>query len=265
MRSPAAAYNATVTIRAFPVDTQPHFPNAWFETAIGQRFLQDEQRAVMRVLDTVFGEHLVQIGSWGERDMFLPEARTQHRLLVDWRPGVGADLITRQSRLAIASESVDAVLLPHTLELAESPHALLREAGRILRADGHLIVLSFSPNGFWGLRHLFSRAGYPNGRKRKIRERRIRDWLELLSFAVEPALRYCHTLPINRIAHLGQGPDEVWARTWLPFLCGGYCLAARKRVQPLTPVRQLWRPRRLRVVGGLVEPTTRQSQSRESH
>jgi SAM-dependent methyltransferase len=246
------------------LDTTPNFPQAWFETAVGQRFLADELRIVAEVLDTVFGEYLVQVGSWGAPHALLAQARTQHKLLVDWREGSEPDLVTEPTRLAIASDSVDAVLLPHTLERTRLPHALLREAGRILRADGHLIVLSFAPDGFWGVRHLLSPAGYPRGQRRMIRERRLRDWLELLSFAVGPAVRFCHTLPIARSARYGHWPEEAWASRWLPFLRGGYCLAAQKRVQPLTPVRPLWRTPRLRVVGSLVEPTTRQSQTRES-
>jgi SAM-dependent methyltransferase len=244
--------------------TTPDLPSLWFRTPIGRRFLSDEQSVVAEALDTVFGEHLVQIGAWGAANIFLSFARTQHKSLVDWRLTVDADLITETSRLAFASDSVDAVLLPHTLELARSPHALLRETGRILRADGHLIILSFEPNGLWGFRHLSSRSGYPRGQQRMIREGRLRDWLELLSFAVGPKQRFCHTLPMSRFTRLGRFPEEAWARRWLPFLGGGYCLCAQKRVQPLTPVRQLWRRRRLEVVGGLVEPTTRQSQSRES-
>lgn len=246
------------------MDPTYELPQQWFETAIGRRFLADEQAVVAEALDTVFGEHLVQIGTWGAPNLFLSQARTQHKSLIDWRPAAAADIVTEPSRLAIASDSVDAVLLPHTLELGRSPHALLREAGRILRGNGHLIVLSFAPDGLWGLRHLLAPGGYPRGQQRMIRERRLRDWLELLSFAVEPARRFCHTVPANRLARPGRAPDEAWARRWLPFLNGGYCLAAQKRVQPLTPIRQAWRPRRLRVVGGLVEPTTRQSQTRES-
>ena len=236
----------------------------WFETAIGQRFLHDEQQAVALTLDTVFGEHLVQIGAWGAPSLFLAQARTQHKSLLDWRLDEDADLVCEAGRLAIASDSVDAVLLPHTLELAPSAHAILREANRILRADGHLIVLSFAPNGPWGVRHLLTPSGYPRGKKRMIRERRLKDWLELLSFAIGPVHRFCHALPIGRFAQFGRVPEEGWAKTWLPFIYGGYCMAAQKRVQPLTPLRQPWRSRRLRVVGGLAEPTTRHSQSRDS-
>lgn len=241
------------------------FPTEWFATPIGQRFMRDEQAVVARALDTVFGEHLVQIGEWGAPETFLAHARTQRKTLVDWREGAQADVISQPNRLAIASDSVDAVLLPHTLELVESPHALLREVGRVLRADGHLIVLSFAPGGLWAMRYLLSRRGFPAGQQHLIRERRLRDWLELLSFAVGPAQRYCHTLPLSRSNYFARLPDETFAATWLPFLHGGLCLEAQKRVMPLTPVRQMWRTRPLRVVSGLVEPTTRSSSRGETN
>jgi SAM-dependent methyltransferase len=237
----------------------------WFATPLGQRFIADEQAVVASALETVFGEHLVQIGQWHSPETFLAHARTQKKTLVDWRPEAAADVLMQANRLSIAPDSVDAVILPHTLELVPSPHALLREVGRILRADGHLIVLSFEANGLWGLRNLMSRRGYPCPLNQLIRERRLRDWLELLSFAVGPAQRYCHTLPLTRFAYFGKSPEESWAARWLPFLGAGTCVAAQKRVFPLTPVRHLWRPSRLRVVGGLVEPSANRAPRSESH
>jgi len=236
----------------------------WFESPLGQRFIADEQAVVATLLDTVFGEHLVQIGQWHAPETFLAHARTQKKTLIDWRRGTAADVLMQPNRLAIAPDSVDAVILPHTLELVASPHALLREVGRILRADGHLIALSFDASGFWGMRNLLSRRGYPRGRKQVIREGRLRDWLELLSFAVGPAKRFCHTLPVGRFAYFARAPQESWAARWMPFLRAGTCIAAQKRVFPLTPVRNIWRPRRLRVVGGLVEPSTNSAPRRQS-
>jgi len=239
------------------MNAETHAVSQWLATPLGRRCLANEQRLMRSALERVFGEQLVQIGAWGARNTFLRYARTQRRVLVDWRPGVAADVVSDPEQLAIASDSVDAVLLPHTLERTESPHALLREVDRILRADGHLIVLSFASGGLWGLRHLLSDRGYPAGRERAIREGRLRDWLELLSFDVPAATRYCHTPPVERVKQLRLLPREEWAQRWLPFFSGGYLLRAQKRVHPLTPVR-LWRRQpRLRVVGGLVEPTTR--------
>lgn len=229
----------------------------WLATPLGRRCLANEQRLIRHALERVFGEQLLQIGSWGAPNTFLRYARTQRRALIDWRAGQPCDVLSDPEQLAVASDSVDAVLLPHTLERTSSPHALLREVDRVLRADGHLVVLSFAPGGLWGARHLFSSRGYPEGRERMIREGRLRDWLELLSFDVGAATRYCHTLPIERFKQLRALPREEWAQRWLPMLAGGYLLRAQKRVHPLTPVRMFKRPARLRVVGGLVEPTTR--------
>jgi hypothetical protein len=45
--------------------------------------------------------------------------------------------------------------------------------------------------------------------------------------------------------------ESLW-----PMFGGGYLIKARKRVYTLTPVRPRWRLRP-KVVGGLIEPTTR--------
>ncbi len=229
----------------------------WLATPLGRRVLANEQRLIRQALERVFGEQFLQIGAWGARNAFLRHARTQRRALLDWRPGVAADILSNPEQLAVASDSIDVVFLPHTLERTPSPHALLREVDRVLRPDGHLLVLSFAPGGFWGLRHVLSSRGYPACRERLIREGRLRDWLELLSFDVPPATRYCHTLPIERFKQLRILPREEWAQRWLPVFSGGYLIKAQKRVLPLTPVRAFRRQPRLRVVGGLVEPTTR--------
>jgi SAM-dependent methyltransferase len=232
--------------------------NDWLATPLGRRCIANEQRLVRRALDRVFGEQLLQIGAWGAPNAFLRFARTQRKALVDWDVGRPAHIVCEPTRLAIASDTIDAVILPHTLERIPSPHALLREVDRVLRPDGQLIVLSFAPTGAWGLRHLFSPGGYPAGQKRMIREGRLRDWLELLSFEVASGRRYCHTLPLERIRRVGTFPKEEWAQRWLPMLCGGYLLHAQKRVQILTPIRPAWRQPRLRAVGRL-EPSTRVS------
>jgi SAM-dependent methyltransferase len=235
----------------------------WFATPVGRRCLANEQRLIRQALDCVFGEQMLQIGSWGGADTFLKYARTQRKGLLTFEPrDPDTDVISAADHLAVASDSVDAVFLPHTLERTPSPHALLREVDRILRGDGHLIVLSFVPGGAWGLRHLLARGGYPSGNRRMIRERRLRDWLELLSFDVAAPIAYCHTLPFEQFRQLGTFPRERWAQVWLPMLAGGYLLSAQKRTRALTPIRPAWTRPRLRAVGGLVEPTTRVSRTR---
>jgi SAM-dependent methyltransferase len=234
-------------------------PTNWLATPLGRRCLGNEQRLVRRILDRVFGEELLQIGIWGAPDAFLKYARTQRVATLDESDAGESDLVSRLDRLAVASDTVDAILLPHTLERTESPHAVLREAARVLRPSGCLIALGFLPTGLWGLRHLVARGGYPAGSRHLIRERRLHDWLELLSFDVDPAIPYCHTLPFERVKRFAGFPRERWARRWLPMLAGGYLTVARKRTVHLTPIKPAWQRPRLRAVGSLVEPTTRVS------
>ena len=185
----------------------------WLTTPVGRRCLANEQRLTRQTLDRVFGEQFLQIGGWGGRETFLRFARTQRKAMLGLSADdAGTDFVSDMARLAVATDSIDAVFLPHTLELSASPHALLRESDRILRADGYLIVLCFVPIGPWGLRHLLSRDGYPRGHRHMIREGRLRDWLELLSFEVESVTPYCHTLPLEQLRRLATFPRERWAR-----------------------------------------------------
>ena len=66
----------------------------WLATPLGRRCLANEQRLIRGALERVFGEQFLQIGAWGARNSFLRFARTQRRALIDWRPGVAADLIS---------------------------------------------------------------------------------------------------------------------------------------------------------------------------
>lgn len=232
----------------------------WLAGALGQRVYALERKLVGEALTQVFGWQLLQIGEWGEDLGLLAGARTQRKAVLgqDAFTGIRSGVMHIRSRLdalAIASDSVDAVLLPHTLEYAADPHELLREVERILPGDGQLIILGFRPFSSWGLRNLLARAGFPPGTERFIAEHRLRDWLKLLGFEITDARRYLFTWPWGRAAPRRQRFLENTGNTLWPLFAGAYLLRARKRVYTLTPIQPRWRTR-TRVVGGLIEPTT---------
>lgn len=234
--------------------------HAWLRTPLGQRVYVLERKLVAEALAQVFGWQLLQIGVWGDDDGLIAEARTQRRCVLAWhgdREASHASTIrSRTDSLAIASDSIDAVVLPHTLEYEPDPHAILREVERVLSGEGHLIVLGFRPLSSWGVRHLLARDGFPPGLERMIGEGRLKDWLKLLGFEVLDAQRYLFTLPWGSSAQSSHGFLERSGRRLWPLFAGGYLLKARKRVYALTPIRPRWRRLRPKVVGGLIEPTT---------
>ena len=229
----------------------------WFDTPLGHALLGQERAAVGEALECVFGEEFLQVGAWGPPDLFLGLARTQRRALLSARGGVVGSIRSLPSALPIQSDSIDALLLPHTLELEADPHQVLREAGRVLRAEGCLVVVGFEPFGGWGLRGRVTAGGFPPGLDRLLSERRLADWLKLLGFDVDPAHRFLYTLPLARAQ---AGRPKRWAegagRVFWPRLSGAYVLRARKRVYSVTPIRLHYRSRPA-VLGGLAEPTTR--------
>ncbi|MES1190845.1 MAG: class I SAM-dependent methyltransferase [Steroidobacter sp.] len=232
----------------------------WLDGQLGQRVHALESRLVSDALTHVFGWQLLQIGAWGSSHDLLSAARTQRKAVLSQPAVNNADGImtirSRTDNLAIASDSVDAVLLPHTLECTPDPHELLREVERVLSGDGQLIILGFRPFSMWGTRNIFAVNGFPPGTQRLIGEGRLRDWLKLLGFEITDARRYLFTWPWGGAVPRSQRLlESIGPHAW-PLLAGAYMLMARKRVYTLTPVRPRWRIRR-RVVGGLIEPTTR--------
>ena len=244
-----------------------HTASNWLRTPVGQRVYALERKYVSEALSQVFGWQLLQIGDWPGADDgngLLADGRTQQKSIVARRPEnfpspngarVGR-ICSRIDALGIASDSVDAVLLPHTLEQEPDPYVVLREVERILMGDGQLIVLGFRPMSLWGLRHLLARNGYPPGAERLLGEWRLRDWLKLLGFEVVDARRFLFTGPWGKAAPGSQRFFEIMGAHAWPFLAGGYLLKARKRVYSVTPIRLRWRTR-TGVVGGLAEPAAR--------
>ena len=249
---------------ATPVKSLHDLRASWLASQLGQRVHVLECKLVADALTQVFGWQLLQIGAWGHTHALMDAARTQRKVVLTHESvsdvtGV-MTIRSRTDSLAIASDSVDAVLLPHTLEHTNDPHELLREVERILSGDGQLIVLGFRPFSLWGTRDVFAVRGFPPGTERLIGEGRLRDWLKLLGFEVTDARRYLFTWPWGGAVPRSQRLLEAMGNHLWPLLAGAYMLTARKRVYTLTPVRPRWRIRR-RVVGGLIEPTTRIPQS----
>lgn len=239
--------------------------HAWLRSPLGQRVYALERKIASEALAQVFGWQLLQIGQWGDDDGLLSEARTQRKSVLAWhgsrRSGTVSAIRSRTDALAIQSDSVDAVLLPHTLEYEPEPHEIVREVGRILSAEGHLIVFGFRPFSSWGLRHWIAKNGFPPGIERLIGEGRLRDWLKLLGFEVVDARRYLFGLPFSASSPSSQRFFERTGNHLWPLFAGGYVLKARKRVYTLTPIRPRWRLRP-KVVGGLIEPTTSRNATR---
>ena len=250
----------------------------WFEGPLGARVLREEAALATLALDDVFGFELLQLGAWGPARHLLDGARTQHATLLAPEMSSGVTLCAPLDSLPFRSESIDAILLPHTLELVEDPYAVLREAERVLCAEGCLMICGFNPFSGWGLRRAFAhhlrRSVFPPQAERLLSERRLRDWVALLGFDVDSVYGYLGLLPTKgrppraggdaaarETAAADPAGREVaatppFATPRAAWTAGAYMLKARKRVKTMTLVRPRRRVRQ-RVLVGAAEPTSK--------
>ena len=231
----------------------------WWQGALGRAVIAAESELLTEALEDAFGWEFLQVGAWGGARELTAGARTRRQTVIAPASlAAGADIVARPSQLPVVSDSTDVVLLPHTLEFATDPYAILREVDRVLIGEGQLIVLGFRPISLWGLRTRSTRSGYPPGMRRILSERRVRDWLVLLGFEVAASRRYLYASPWSR-PEPADGLARLLRRGLLnPLPAGAYLIKARKRIYTLTPVRPRFKEKPA-VIGGLVKPTTRQS------
>jgi len=231
---------------------------AWQSGALGRAVVAAETQLLTEVCDDVFGLEMLQLGAWGGGRGLLQASRVRRQTLIATAATEGSrpDILANPAGLPIQSGSIDAVLLPHCLEIEPDPGAILREADRVLLGEGQLIALGFRPWSLWGLRAAASRQGYPPGFSRLLSERRLRDWLTLLGFEVTAARHYLYGAPSEPGADPNQSALGMLRRgLFNPLPPGGYLLKARKRVYAPTPLR-LRRRERTRLLHGLTHPST---------
>jgi SAM-dependent methyltransferase len=230
----------------------------WFETPPGRYLLAWERAEFERAVVDIFGYHALQMGM-PELDA-LSTNRMPHKWLALSDSGavqssVKPDIVTDFSALPFEENSIDLVVLPHSLELNVDPHATLREVERVLVPEGKVVICCINPASLWGLRqrraHLYRHFGFgelylPDAGD-FIGYWRLRDWLRLLSFEVESSSFGCWRPAfatekwLNRFAWM----DTVGERSW-PIFGAAYFIVAVKRVRSVTPIAPAWkRPKRM--------------------
>ncbi|RKP50673.1 class I SAM-dependent methyltransferase [Trinickia fusca] len=232
---------------------------AWTDSPPGRYVLAWEQAQLDRVVSDVFGYHALQLGlpqldalrenrmpcrglvldaaSGASAPYTYPPVQAQpqptpsDRYAPDGRATVWCDFLD----LPFEAQSVDLIVMPHTLEFTRDPHRLLREAERVLMPEGQLIILGFNSLSLWGARQSFGKmAGRPfvPAAHDLIAFTRIKDWIKLLGFELERGRFGCYRPPLahepwlSRFAFMEQAGDRWW-----PIFGAAYMVTAVKRVR----------------------------------
>ncbi|SDD56196.1 Methyltransferase domain-containing protein [Paraburkholderia lycopersici] len=228
-----------------------------------------EQEQLDRVVSNVFGYHALQLGL-PQLDALRENRMPCRGLVLDAasaasapyavpggaRDGAGAaggqPLHAPAGRSAVwcdyldlpfEAQSVDLIVMPHTLEFTSDPHRLLREAERVLMPEGQLVIVGFNSLSLWGARQsVAKRTGHPflPARQDLIAFTRLKDWIKLLGFELERGRFGCYRPPLATDQWLGRyGFMEAAGDRWWPIFGAIYMVTAIKRVRGMRLVGPL--------------------------
>jgi SAM-dependent methyltransferase len=213
----------------------------WFATPLGHYLLQREQAQFDRTVTDIFGFHAIQIGL--PECPFLAQSRITTRWTVDVEPP--AQVQADPQWLPFPENSLDLIVLPHALEFATDPHALLREVHRTVRPEGQVVIAGFNPFSLFGAKRYFGRAQTPPWNGSFIALYRLKDWLALLGFDVTGGSLDCYVPPfaqekwLRRCAFLEHTGDRWW-----PIAGGVYFLRATKKILGMRVITPAWERRK---------------------
>ena len=267
---------------------------SWLETPPGEYLLAWERKQFDAVVADIFGYHALQLGlaplealqanRMPHRWLAVPEAGKSLDSVMRAASDASsksiapvADLVTDLAALPFFENSLDLLVLPHSLELSPDPHATLREAQRVLVPEGKLVVCGFNPVSLWGLKqargHFYRRlsrlitgvAGAdPNSQNPSsgglgdlflpeagefLGYRRMKDWLRLLNFEIESHQFGCYLPAVRSDQWLQRFAwmDKAGARYW-PIFGAVYMVVAVKRVHGMRMLSPNWKGARVKVV-----------------
>ncbi len=216
---------------------------AWLNTPKGAALIDQEQQQLVSLMPKAFGHYSVYLGLNAKLSSSLTTP-IKTAITLTSATKLGADAVMDPHQLPLATETIDLLVLQHVLDMSHNPHQVLREVARVMAPGGRLIITGLNPFSFWGLwRHLRLKKGVP-WRANFLSQRRLKDWLRLLTFDdfdIKPVYHYC--------------PDKWLAKPLLKYLlnpcCTGYVLLAVKQEARVHLVKPKWRTQVMKPKFGL--------------
>ena len=232
----------------------------WYASPAGEHLYEELQDSLSQVLPGLFGYYAVQVGALSEEADLLQSSRIGQKIYMTLEPRQGT-VAASALALPFQHDSLDLIVLLHTLDFSPDPHQVIREAHRVLISEGHLVVIAFNPVSMMGLAKLaLLRSRRVPWSGHFYTARRLRDWFSLLDLAVIET-RHIGLRPPVRNLRIQQrlGFLSHAKRYGLARLGNVQVFVAKKRVLTLTPRPQPWRATNPVMPVNVAEPSAREA------
>ncbi len=217
----------------------------WFATPPGSRLLEAERPILKETVRRLHGDCLLWIGVTADladttaqcmvrsRICSIPQGSLEPGCTI--RPPECLDVVCADAgELPFADSSIDGVVLHHALDIATDRRGTLREAARVVRSGGRLVVVGYNPLSMWLWIKPFS--GFRD--LRGVTVFRLREWLTVLGFARDGRtiyLNYRGALPMALDGRRFRAAS-AWINRCQPPVGGVYVAVAVKQERGYTAV-----------------------------
>ena len=240
----------------------------WFDSPLGNSVLEIEKQILSHVLPTRFGYHLLYNGV-GDAEQILETSPIRNKVCVSSNPSEQAFPVICSATTALPFEnnSIDLVVLHHSLDYERSPHGVLREMSRVLIPGGSIVLIGFNPWSLWGgwkavrfNTYYHDKVATAPWNTHFISPYRLTDWLALLEMEVEGCESGFYFPPIGgRLGKTLYNSDTRWGVNpyWFSRLRSNilaqrgaiYVMVAKKTTACITPVKPRLKFRRKSLIG----------------
>ncbi|GHB61415.1 SAM-dependent methyltransferase [Psychrosphaera saromensis] len=231
----------------------------WSQILTGDELKHIQNQIISHRLKLSFGHHLIKLGHLSSA-LDTSSCLIKHQVNVAPSPAVldlniantnkadanPINLFSEFDELALATNSVDLVLMNHELEFSNDPHQVLREVHRVLMPGGDLVLSVFNPFSLFMLSKIWPfKTKSSLWQARMFSIGRIKDWLDLLGFEIIEQEYCCYSTLFLKNKELNKEAANKSFSNWLQLgfkkylpKFGSVCIiTAKKREWPLTPIR----------------------------
>ena len=232
----------------------------WFQKPPGSLVLEQEKVILDHLLSTLSGDVLLQVGGPSQLCLFQSSQITHHiyasldGVSSESMPTFEADL----DALPLRNESLDCIVMFHTLAYSSDPERLLKKLFQALKAGGKLILFGFNKYSLWGMAKLTrDKRLFPWG-GRFHSPWRVKRWIRAADFILLSDQAVCFRGPtVSKEKWFKNRYMEVFGSTLFPVFSGVYMFYAYKEQEGMMPLLDLGGLKRRKKYPDSAEPSLR--------